>query len=152
MHDVAGPFQSVSSRSNPIHTIPPHFSRVRSVRSSSMPPVIACERTCMQATAGKQPGRQTKAGKQIGNHQFAQTCRQEGGQAGKQASKQAGRHMCFCVCCVFRRNFARVRCEDGNIEFPAILGPKSPVFLGIPLTVEHNAVLHERFIFCANRG
>ena len=61
----------------------------------------------MQATAGKQPGRQTKAGKQIANHQFAQTCRQDGGQAGKQASKQAGEHagrqasrhagMCFCV-------------------------------------------------------
>ena len=92
LHSTAVPFHSISSRSNPIHTIPPHFSRVRSVRSSSMPPVIACERTCMQAKAGKQPGRQTKAGKQIGNHQFAQTCRQEGGQAGKQASKQAGEH------------------------------------------------------------
>ena len=83
LYSTAVPFHSISSRSNPIHTIPPHFSRVRSVRSSSIPPVIACERTCMQAKAG----RQTNAGKQIGNHQFAQTCRQEGGQAGKQASR-----------------------------------------------------------------
>ena len=104
----------------------------------------------LQATAGKQPGRQSKAGKQIGNHQFAQTCRQEGGQAGKQASKQAGRHMCFCVCRFFRRNFARVRCEDGNIEFPAILGPKSPVFLGIPH--EHNAVCTSGSSFPPKRG
>ena len=45
LHSTAVPFHSISSRSNPIHTILPHFSRVRSVLSSSIPPIIACERT-----------------------------------------------------------------------------------------------------------
>ena len=51
----------------------------------------------------------------------------------------------FCGVFVFRRNFASVHCDGVlyhyvNIEFPAILGPKSPVFLGLPHTFGHNAV------------
>ena len=83
LHSTAVPFHSISSRSNPIHTIPPHFSRVQ--QTQSHPSLHASGHACWPRQAGR------RESKQICNHQYTQTRRQPGKGASRQAGEHAGR-------------------------------------------------------------
>ena len=82
LHSTAVPYHSISSRSTPIHTIPPHFSRVRPTQSH--PSLHASGHACWPRQAGR------RESKQICNHQYTQTRRQPGNGASRQADEHAG--------------------------------------------------------------
>ena len=149
LHCRSVPLYFIPLQSNPYHPTPLQSGAVSSVQLNA---TDHCMRADMHAGSGRQTARQADKGRQAERQPSIRTDMQAGRRASRQASKQAnmqeGRqagtqaYVFLCVC-VFRATFERVRCEGvlyhyGNMEFPAILGPKSPVSLGIPL--KHNAV------------
>ena len=133
MHDVAGPFQSIPSRSNPIHTIPPHFSRVRPAQSH--PSLHASGHACRQRQASRQAGGKASRQATINAHRHAgmQAGKQASRQANKQANMQDGRHagMWVFACLLFSSQMRKNQWEQrysgdpGYTKEPGDPGPSN---------------------------